>query len=44
MPEKWLVKQRARNNDERISFNELVNWVFSADGPSTEETDRLFRR
>ena len=41
-PYQNLAKKNLRNCDSRISFNELVSWVFSSDGPS-EETQRIFR-
>eukprot|EP00434_Breviolum_minutum_P007672 symbB.v1.2.006765.t1/scaffold369.1/size218568/3 len=38
----FIFKKVDKNCDSRISFNELVSWVFSSDGPS-EETQRIFR-
>ncbi|CAJ1458990.1 unnamed protein product [Effrenium voratum] len=37
-----LFKKLDRNSDARVSFNELVSWVFSSEGPSAEEGASLF--
>ncbi|CAE7641750.1 CRSH2, partial [Symbiodinium sp. CCMP2456] len=37
-----IFKQLDKNGDGRVSFNELVAWVFSAEGPDAEESERLF--
>mmetsp|Transcript_592 Transcript_592/g.1600 ORF Transcript_592/g.1600 Transcript_592/m.1600 type:complete len:178 (-) Transcript_592:13-546(-) len=37
-----IFKQLDRNSDGRVSFNELVAWVFSAEGPDPEDSERLF--
>ncbi|CAE7728669.1 CML30, partial [Symbiodinium pilosum] len=37
-----VFKQLDKNGDGRVSFNELVAWVFSAEGPDSEESERLF--